>query len=172
MSVPIPQWWCRATYKDEQVYAGLEGCDPGAGFARVDGLVPYRYRGTEGERVYRTRPDRLTLVSTAAIQLPDAVWADDQGPRRASGARRSTSTETDTRVAELIHELATAQRRIRELENDLRRERRSRTVAVPSFPADLDELIQLCHPDRHPAGRAELANRVTAALLTAKRGRS
>jgi tRNA(Ile2) C34 agmatinyltransferase TiaS len=27
------------------------------------------------------------------------------------------------------------------------------------------DLVQLCHPDRHPPERAELANRTTAALL-------
>jgi hypothetical protein len=35
---------------------------------------------------------------------------------------------------------------------------------------DLLDLIQLCHPDRHPPERAAMANRVTATLIHLKEG--
>ena len=37
-------------------------------------------------------------------------------------------------------------------------------------PGLLGDLIRLCHPDRHPPERSELANRVTARLLEMKDG--
>jgi hypothetical protein len=43
-----------------------------------------------------------------------------------------------------------------------------RTVVVSPVDADLlKSAITLCHPDRHPPERAELCNRVTAALTVA-----
>jgi hypothetical protein len=43
-----------------------------------------------------------------------------------------------------------------------------RTVVVSPVDADLlKSAIALCHPDRHPPERAELCNRVTAALTVA-----
>lgn len=43
-----------------------------------------------------------------------------------------------------------------------------RTVVVSPVDADLLRLaISLCHPDRHPPERAEMCNRVTAALAAA-----
>jgi hypothetical protein len=43
-----------------------------------------------------------------------------------------------------------------------------RTVVVSPIDADLlKSAIALCHPDRHPPERAELCNRVTAALTVA-----
>jgi hypothetical protein len=43
-----------------------------------------------------------------------------------------------------------------------------RTVVVSAVDADLLlSAIALCHPDRHPPERAELCNRVTAALTVA-----
>ncbi len=62
-------------------------------------------------------------------------------------------------------------------DNELRRDayndgydagmRRSRLYPAPT-PLDtgtLRDLVQLCHPDRHPPERAALANQVTAHLL-------
>ena len=43
---------------------------------------------------------------------------------------------------------------------------RARTRLKPALDADqLHDLVQLCHPDRHPPERSTLANRVTARLL-------
>jgi hypothetical protein len=45
---------------------------------------------------------------------------------------------------------------------------RPRTVVVSPVDAQLLKLaIALCHPDRHPPERAEMCNRVTAALVDA-----
>ena len=46
-------------------------------------------------------------------------------------------------------------------------------AGLQAAPAGLDpglvgDLIQLCHPDRHPVERAGLANRATAALLAVR----
>jgi hypothetical protein len=41
-------------------------------------------------------------------------------------------------------------------------------IVITPVDADLLKLaISLCHPDRHPSARAELCNRVTAALTVA-----
>lgn len=43
-----------------------------------------------------------------------------------------------------------------------------KTVVVSPVDADLlKSAIALCHPDRHPPERADLCNRVTAALVAA-----
>jgi hypothetical protein len=50
------------------------------------------------------------------------------------------------------------------------REQAEKPRAVIVSPVDADLLrsaIALCHPDRHPPERAELCNRVTAALTVA-----
>ena len=169
MSAPLPEWWVRARFRDDEVWAGLEGDSSSCRLARVDGVVPYRYRGTEGERVYRTQPSRIQVIGNMAVQLPPAVWADE---KRSANTRRSPPP-TDSRVDDLVRDLAVAKRRIVELESELRRERASRRItAAPALPpVDLDDLLRLCHPDRHPAERGELANRITRALLDAKRGR-
>lgn len=36
---------------------------------------------------------------------------------------------------------------------------------------EVDDLVRLCHPDRHRGAQLELANRVTARLLELRRGR-
>jgi hypothetical protein len=58
------------------------------------------------------------------------------------------------------------------------RSRRSRSSgSFPTPPPDglrpelLRDAIQLCHPDRHPPERSEIANRVTAALISLREGR-
>ena len=38
-------------------------------------------------------------------------------------------------------------------------------------PGLLRELVLLCHPDRHPPERFELANRITAELVSMRNGR-
>jgi hypothetical protein len=53
----------------------------------------------------------------------------------------------------------------RELRNQAQQ---PRTVVISPVDADLLRLaIALCHPDRHPPERAEMCNRVTAALTVA-----
>ena len=47
-------------------------------------------------------------------------------------------------------------------------EQKPRTVVVSPVDAELLKLaISLCHPDRHPPERADMCNRVTAALTVA-----
>jgi hypothetical protein len=47
-------------------------------------------------------------------------------------------------------------------------EAKPRTVVMSPVDADLlKPAIALCHPDRHPPERAEMCNRVTAALTAA-----
>jgi hypothetical protein len=176
LSAPIPEWWIRARFREDEVWAGLDW--PGSPLADVGGLVPYRYRGSAGERVYRTRPGRIVVIGTSAVQLPPAFWADSSSKRTSASspdAAREGRADRSERAEELARELAAARRRIAELENELRRERARRVQRAvtqpPAMPADLDDLIQLCHPDRHPEARQALANKVTAALLSARKAR-
>lgn len=47
-------------------------------------------------------------------------------------------------------------------------EAKPRTIVISPVDAELLKLaVSLCHPDRHPAERHDLCNRVTAALLEA-----
>lgn len=164
----MPRWWLPASFKNEDVWAGLQD-GPFSPMARVDGRVPFRYQATAGAKVYRTHAERLRILGDDAggpRELPPGAWADDVQGRGPAHERR---VDPDPEIARLRRELENAHRRIAELERLLRR--RPRAVSAPADLPDLTELIGLCHPDRHPEARREVANRITAQLLELRRRR-
>lgn len=158
----MPEWWWPGWLRGQDIYVGLR--DRGPAPDEHGGRVPIRYQAHRGAKVYRAARARVEIDSSAApVRLQPGAWVDP--PPEES----STRTDVEPEVERLRRELADAHRRIAELEGMLRR--RPRVVSTPAeFPVDLNDLIGLCHPDRHPAARHDVANRVTAQLL-ALRGR-
>lgn len=74
-------------------------------------------------------------------------------------------------VAGGTHDCAShiAQREERAWNNGFAYAKREAQSAKQLTESELEDLIQLCHPDRHPPERRALANRMTAHLLGLRR---
>jgi len=129
-------------------------------------------------------PNRHTTRNTVHGTGPDTsfIGKDGNPPMREPERPLTTLEKAEERIAELERALRNEEAARRGLRHEVNRMQRLHVLEMGKMrlraqalearsgrlPAPLADLIQLCHPDRHPAGLHELANRVTAALLAAR----
>lgn len=167
------EWWRKCHRGDDPIWVALAGDSTSDLAVFPGGLIPYRYKGVAYERIYRTKRNRIVLGDPEDVaRLPEAIWPDDMPQQQAPPPPpRSRARSTDADLQRKLDQALARCAVLEQLVRAARREAKGAKGAPAALPVELDDLIALCHPDRHPAGRQEIANRVTAKLLDLRRSR-